>query len=186
MPTKAGTSPCLIKPMVQIERAKLKKLDVSMLKTTLAASAVAFALTQAAFAETAEDLAHEYVSLPQMQQMMEDMFSPGNMAAQFAAGLPPDMQLTNDQLQRIGVILSGSMQSMKPRLESVMIELSAEMFSEDELRALIAFYSSEHGASVMAKMSPFMQQAMARIGPDLEQRNQQDMAKIIKIIREQN
>ena len=36
---------------------------------------------------------------------------------------------------------------------------------EKELRALIDFYSYEHGASVMTKMQPFMQRTMGQLNP---------------------
>jgi hypothetical protein len=120
-----------------------------------------------AFAQDVRTLAEEYVRMPEVQQMMTDMFSPASMAAQIASSLPPGMPLTEEQSDRIGTLLSGAMNGFRPRMESLMIEASTRHFSAAELQALIDFYRSEHGASVMAKMQPYMQDVMGALTPDV-------------------
>ena len=117
-------------------------------------------------------LAQEYANLPGVQGMMDEMSSPQAMAAQFGTQLPPNVQLSPEQQLQIGGILSGVMQELRPRMTELMISGSAETFTANELEALIAFYSSEHGASVMTKMQPFMLGVMAKIGPEMQQAQQ--------------
>jgi hypothetical protein len=131
------------------------------------AAALCLALTPAAMAQDVQSLAEEYVRMPEVQQMMSEMFSPASMAAQFKAGLPAGMTLTDSQSERIGILMSETMTQFRPRMEELMISSSAKHFSADELQALIDFYKSEHGAAVMAKMQPYMQDFMAQIMPDM-------------------
>ncbi len=60
------------------------------------------------------------------------------------------------------------MNDLRPRLEALMISSSADTFSADELQALIDFYSSEHGAAVMTKMTPFMADVMGKLQPEMQ------------------
>lgn len=106
------------------------------------------------------------------------------MAAQFEARLPPGIQLSDDQRERIGVIMSEGMMRVRPRLEQLMVEGMATNFSVDELQALIDFYSSEHGATVMRKMQPFMQQVMGELGPELNAMQKEMIPKVVKIVQE--
>jgi hypothetical protein len=131
------------------------------------ATALCLALSPAAYAQDVQALAEEYVKMPEVQQMMTEMFSPEMMASQFKIGLPPGTELTDSQLERIGKLMSDTMNQFRPRIEELMIVGSAKHFSAEELQALIDFYRSEHGASVMAKMQPFMQEFMAELSPDM-------------------
>jgi len=89
------------------------------------------------------------------------------MAAQFKSGLPPGMELTDSQSERIGILMSETMNGFRPRMEELMISSSAKHFTAEELQALIDFYKSEHGASVMAKMQPYMQDIMGTMMPEM-------------------
>lgn len=131
------------------------------------ATALCLALTPAAVAQDTQALAEEYVRMPEVQQMITDMFSPASMAAQFKTGLPPGMELTDSQSDRIGVLMSETMNGFRPRMEELMISSAAKHFTAVELQALIEFYESEHGANVMAKMQPYMQDVMGAMMPEM-------------------
>lgn len=155
------------------------------MKRILTALALSVALPVAAFAQDeVTNLAQDYVDLPEVQRMMEDMFSPGSMLAQFESGLPAGVALSEDQRDRIGTLLSDAMRTLQPEMENVMVSASAKVFTADELRALIDFYSSEHGASVMAKMQPFMQETMSVMMPRIQSQMESVTPQLIEIIQE--
>jgi hypothetical protein len=117
------------------------------------AFAAALALSSGAcFAQDRAALSAEYTNLPAVQRMMDDMFSAETMAGQIKATLPPNMAVSEDQLARIGTVMAGEMAALRPALQNVMTEVTAEVYSAEELQALIDFNRSEHGASIMAKM----------------------------------
>jgi len=120
-----------------------------------------------AFAQDTAELATQYVNMPEVQNMITEMFSPTAMGNQIEASLPAGMALSADKKQQIGLIMSEAMGDLRPKLEELMISNSSETFSADELQALIDFYSSEHGASVMTKMTPFMTNVMGQLQPEM-------------------
>ncbi|MEM6589564.1 MAG: DUF2059 domain-containing protein [Pseudomonadota bacterium] len=131
-------------------------------------TATAFALiTTTAYGQDTTELAKQYVAMPEVQNMMSEMFSPAAMGEQIAASLPPNIALNDDKKLRIGTLMSKAMNDLRPKMEELMIAGSAEVFSADELQALIDFYSSEHGASVMTKMTPFFTNIMAQLQPEI-------------------
>ena len=117
--------------------------------------------------ETTEELAQKYVGLPEVQSMFSDMFSPQSMAAQVASQFPPGA-IDDSKLAQIGELLSSELNKLRPRMENVMATKAAEVFTSEELQALIDFYQSPHGGSVMAKMQPYFQQYMAELGPEFQ------------------
>ena len=123
----------------------------------------------AAQAQTAAELAKTYVNMPEVQQMMTDMFSPESMAAQVVASMPPGVTLSEAQQAAIGELMSGEMATLRPKLEELMEATTAEIFTSEEIDALITFYSSEHGAAIMGKMGPMMQQVMGALAPDMQE-----------------
>jgi hypothetical protein len=139
---------------------------MTMTRLSLAA-ALCLSLSPPVFAQDVQALAEEYVRMPEVQTMISDMFTPESMAAQFKLGLPPGMTITDDQSQKIGVLMSEVMTGFRPRMEQLMIDGSAKYFTADELQALIDFYRSEHGASVMSKMQPYMQEVMGTMMPEM-------------------
>ncbi|MCV6593659.1 MAG: DUF2059 domain-containing protein [Silicimonas sp.] len=138
----------------------------------------------AAWAETKQELAQAYNDLPAVQQMMEAMFSAEGMAAQFRAGLPPGMQVTDEQALRVGAVMSETMVGLQPKMEALMIEATAEVFSEDEIRAMIDFYSSEHGAQILLKTQPMFQKVMSELTPSIMQAMAAKQGEIAKILSE--
>ncbi|MEM6305294.1 MAG: DUF2059 domain-containing protein [Pseudomonadota bacterium] len=129
------------------------------------------------------ELAQQYVNMPEVQNMITEMFSPATMGAQIAATLPPGVTLTPNQQTRIGEVMSAAMNDLRPRMEELMISGSAETFSAQELQALIAFYSSEHGAAVMTKMTPFMTSVMGQLAPEMQALQQKVTPQIIQIMQ---
>lgn len=148
-----------------------------------AAALLAFTLASPLGAQDITQLAQDYVNMPEIQTMMADMFAPDAVLAQFKASLPASIELNSDQETRIGALLSNAMLEMKPQLEGLMIDGLTEHFSADEIAALIDFYSSEHGASVMTKMQPFMQDVLAQLAPQLNSTMQDVSPRIVEIIQ---
>jgi len=154
------------------------------LKILAASLALAIGISNSAFAADKQALAEQYATMPEVQMMMDDLFSAESMAAQISASLPPNVSLTDDKLHRIGVLMSDAMQELRPKIEQQMIADSAEVFTADELKALIAFYGSEHGAAIMGKMQPLMQKTMAGLTADIQRVTVQITPELVKIMQE--
>lgn len=155
------------------------------LKNALYIGAFALVISTSVRAQDANDLARQYVNLPAVQQMMTDMFTPEILASQFKAGLPESANVSDEKALRIGKLMAEGLVQIRPKLETMMVEGSARVFSAPELLALIDFYSSEHGAMVMAKMQPFMQTIMVELGPEMQAMQQAILPEIIKIMQEE-
>ena len=140
---------------------------IRFLSSTILVILISGMFVQNVSAQTVDELAAKYVNLPQVQKLMNDMFSPEAMALQFGTNLPPTVKLADDKLLKIGTAMSTEMEKLRPRLKDVMIEGSAKTFNKEELDALIEFYNSEHGASVMAKMPSFFRNFMANMAPEI-------------------
>jgi len=133
--------------------------------------------------EATEKLAQEYVNMPEVQRMIDDMFSPEAMGAQMAGQLPPGFEVDDEKRMKIGKLMSDGMQSLRPKMQELMASNAAEVFSEEELQALIDFYGSEHGAAVMAKMQPFFQKTMAELAPDMREMQKSVVPQIMEILK---
>ncbi|MCP4208715.1 MAG: DUF2059 domain-containing protein [Shimia sp.] len=145
------------------------------------AALLSFSLSTAQ-AQTSEELAKTYVNMPEVQQMMTDMFSPQSMAAQVMASMPPGVVLSETQQVAIGELMSSEMNTLRPKLEELMEATTAEIFTAEEIDALITFYSSEHGAAIMSKMGPMMQQVMGALAPDMQTMQTRITPKMIEIM----
>lgn len=141
-------------------------------------------LSGPAFADEAEriEASQRYLALPAVQNMMEEMFGPEALSNQIAASMP-GITLTDSQKTRLGELTGSVLQEVRPDLEDSMITATAKHFTLPEIEALIAFYSSEHGGSVMAKMQPYMQDAMSGVMPQLMQKMQAIGPKIGEILQ---
>lgn len=153
------------------------------MKRSLLAAAFGL-LTAPVFAQDTTGLAAQYVNMPEVQNMLTEMFSPTAMGDQIAASLPAGMALSDEKKQRIGAVMSEAMNDLRPRLEELMISSSSDTFSAEELQALIDFYSSEHGASVMTKMTPFMANVMGQLQPEMQALQLKVGPEIAKIMQE--
>lgn len=128
--------------------------------------------TSLGYSSELEDAARTYVKSPVQQKMIDDMFSSETVINQMKALNP---NISEDELPVIGKIVSEELLSIRASMEEAMIKGSMETFTLDELKALIAFYNSGPGASVMLKMQPFMTSVMNSIGPDMRQMQQNIM-----------
>ncbi len=111
------------------------------------------------------DAATAYANNPVQQELMNDMLSPEGVMAQMGligTGLP------EDKLQALSQIVSEELANIRPAMEAAMINGMASSFTLEEITALNDFYSSPVGASAMSKMTPFMQQTMAELGPEFQ------------------
>lgn len=156
---------------------------MSRLLLTLALAAPV-AITTPAFAQDTAALAQQYADLPEVALMFDDMFSPDVLAQQFRLGVPAEFEISDDQLARIGDVMGEMMASIRPDLTTMMVDGMAKEFTAEELTALIGFYSSPEGASVMRKMQPFFQRVMAEFMPIIQQRQQEYLPALIAILEE--
>jgi hypothetical protein len=96
------------------------------------------------------------------------MFDPDTIIAQIMTAQPALNKLPDDKLRKIADIVSAELDSVRPDLTEAMRDKAAEHFTSDDLEALIAFYGSPAGASVLAKTQPFMQDVMTEIAPVMQ------------------
>ena len=130
------------------------------------------------------DLAEDYANLPEVQAMWDDALSPLYLANQFRLSVPLSVDVSNDQLDRIGALLAREMTALRPMMEAVMVDRLADMFTADELEALVAFYQSEHGASVMQKMPVFTTMYSAELAPMMQAAQREVAPAIARIMAE--
>ncbi|KIT15370.1 DUF2059 domain-containing protein [Jannaschia aquimarina] len=159
-----------------------------MAQTRLRVAILASAIGLAGFAEAQEDdrraLARTYVDMPANQAMMDQMMGADVLAAQFTAGLPPQVELSPGALERIGALMSEAMTSLRPKMQEMMVEGAAETFTAAELRALIEFYSTPEGEGVLLKMPPYFSRTMSELMPEIMQAMSARQTEIIAIIEE--
>lgn len=151
---------------------------------TLVRAAAFTLLTLPAFAQDTTALATEYVELPAVQEILQDMFSAEVLTAQFKINLTPESSLSDDQLTRIGILMAKKLAPLRPRMEEAMIASSAEIFTAAELEAMIAFHATEHGATIMKKMQPLMTSVMTDVAPELRSIQESMAPEFMKIIEE--
>ncbi|MFK7857331.1 MAG: DUF2059 domain-containing protein [Granulosicoccus sp.] len=154
-----------------VRRSCLALVTVGMLITTAQAQ-------DAALLEAAK----EYVKLPGVQKMIDDNFAPEWFAGQMATSFPPAMGVTQDQLDELGKLMADKMSPLRPEMELAMINGAANHFTLDEIKVLSEFYQSPEGASVMAKMQPYMRDTMAVIMPKMMQASQELGPQINRIL----
>lgn len=130
----------------------------------------------------ARSLAEEYVSLPGVQKMLHDMFSPQILGDQFAVSLPPEFPLSEEQVSDIGALMSSKMMPLIPRMSAVMEDNFADNFSANELAAMIEFYESKHGSEILRKTPMATQDAMAQMMPDMMLMQQEMLPEILAIL----
>ncbi|PWJ20529.1 DUF2059 domain-containing protein [Jannaschia seohaensis] len=153
------------------------------MKTHFLAGALCLALTAPAAAQDTETLARTYVALPGVQAMMDNMFSAEALVTQFMSQIPPSVEVSEAKQAQIGELMAEAMNEMRPELERAMVESSSATFDAPELEALIAFYETEAGASVMAKMQPMMADFLARMGPRLTEMQQTLVPEVVSILQ---
>ena len=147
-----------------------------MKKTSLFLALLAFATS--AFAEDINPkltLAREVIAALQADKMIEGMLAQLKQIAGQTAAIPadatPEQRAKAEKLQ--SEVLELSMAAAK-KMIGQMDELYAEVYSEAELRAMKAFFSSDEGRSMLAKQP----QVMKRMMPMMQQMQQELMPQV--------
>jgi uncharacterized protein len=108
-----------------------------------------------------EALVRRYFKAMEFEKLMDSMVSSMTpvMAEQAAKSNPA---LTAEQRQIISDVVRDAMHDvMTPKLIEMNVSVYAEAFSEAELRALVVFYESPEGRSIMQKTPALMPKAAA-------------------------
>ena len=149
-------------------------------------AAVALVLLTASpvWAQSRAELAEQYSALPAVQQMMTEMFSPESSASQFKATLPPGFEITDDQLFRVGAVMSDVLKGLQPRMVELQNAAIAEVFTEEEIRAMIDFHSTDIGAQILVKTQPMFAAVMGELTPEIVQAMGSKQAEISAILSE--
>lgn len=126
------------------------------------------------------EAAQRYIETPAVQDMMNEMFSPDAVKA-MQASLVPAGSSTEAQREAAATIISEELKGVLPELERVMVNATAESFTLVEIEALVAFYGSPEGRSIMKKFQPYMQQSFRQLGPVLQVMQQT----IVRRVREE-
>jgi hypothetical protein len=136
------------------------------------------ALATSALAEDANSkltLAREVIAALQADKMIEGMLAQLKQIAGQTAAIPadatPEQRAKAEKLQ--SEVLELSMAAAK-KMIGQMDELYAEVYSEAELRAMKAFFSSDEGRSMLAKQP----QVMKRMMPMMQQMQQELMPQV--------
>lgn len=143
-----------------------------MTRHLIAALILALPALSASAQDSQEDLraaAESYIESPAQQQVIDRLLSADNIVAQARASRP---DLPDAVLEQLGTIASEELGAIRGDLENAMIEAAMETFTLAEIQALDAFYRTEEGSSVLLKTQDFMQSAMVRVGPRLQQAQQ--------------
>ncbi len=139
-----------------------------MTRTTALAAALALlaapAAAQEQAADRALDAARGYVQSVAMQTALDELLSTDTFIAQLDAS---GLRLDPDQTETLAGIVEEEFAVIRPDLEEAMTAAAADAFTLEELEALAAFYRSDEGVSIAAKMTPFMQSFYDQIGPTL-------------------
>ncbi len=142
------------------------------------------ALSQAAFAQDNAAklaLAREAISAMQADKMFDGLAAQmKQMASQYSrltADATPEQRQKAEELQ--GKVMDLSMSEAKA-LVSKMDAIYASVYSEAELKAMVAFFKSAEGQSMMAKQP----QIMAQMMPLVQEMQQNLMPKLQKLIEE--
>lgn len=102
--------------------------------------------------------------MPAVQNMMDEMFAGDILAAQFEANLG-GIQLREGQKDSLATLMEGMMQKLRPTINDVMTQSTAEVFNADEIRFVIDVYSTPMGAAVMGKTSQMLTSVQTELGP---------------------
>ena len=121
-----------------------------------------------------------------MQQQVGKMMDSDGQFKQYAKDIEPLVAEYENQL--VDVIRKGlNWKEMKPRMAA----LYGEVFSEEELASIVAFYKTEAGQSFLKKMPALMtrsmqlgQEQMQNVLPELSRLNREFQEKCLKMAAE--
>lgn len=111
-----------------------------------------------------EDAARAYVASPGQQALIDSLLSPEAILAQINAASPDLPPKLTDLVSRIA---SDELESLRPKLEAAMVDSAVRTFTLDEIRALDVFYNTPEGRSILLKMQPFLEDALAQVAPEI-------------------
>ena len=141
------------------------------MKLKFAATIVAIALLLSTGLSQAADkmeLVRQYFDLFNFEENIKAAFSSIAMRDMISAmeEAAPDEDISEEKMMAEFKILQDAFTQSDylKQIKAETIKIAAEVFSEDELKALISFYTSKEGRSIIAKMPVYMQQTQAQIG----------------------
>lgn len=138
-----------------------------MTRTLLAAAFALSMLTCTARAQDdLRDAAERYIRLPAIQQALDFVLGPTFLQSILATA---GDRLDAGKRDQVIAIATEEMARARPRMENAMAEAAAGVFTLPELEAMIAFYSSEVGASTLVKTQAFSQAYMAAFATGLRE-----------------
>jgi hypothetical protein len=140
------------------------------MKPHLALAALVLAAAPAFAQDTMRDAARTYVESIAMQSALDQLLSTDAYIAQVRAS---GVQLDAEGNRTLTGIVDEEFSDVRPELEEALTAAAADTFTMEELDALNAFYQSEAGQSVAAKMAPFMQGFYESIAPTLRETQEQ-------------
>jgi hypothetical protein len=126
-------------------------------------------------------LARQAIAAMQADKMFDNMAGQMKQMAMQMAGVPPgatpEQRKQTEELQ--GRIMELSMNAAKGMIAK-MDQIYADVYSEAELHAMIAFFNSPEGQSMMAKQP----QVMAQLMPLMQGMQRELMPKIQQLVEE--
>ena len=132
--------------------------------------AAAFALLMLTCIARAQDDLHDaaerYIRLPAVQQVLDFVLGPTFLQSILSTA---GDRLDAGKRDQVIAIATEEMARTRPRMENAMVEAAAGVYTLAELEAMIAFYSSEVGASTMVKTQAFSQAYMAAFANGLRE-----------------
>jgi hypothetical protein len=153
-----------------------------MKKTASLTLAVLLLSAVAAFAGSREDLARQMLRLTDMQKLMDqvvDQVQQIQLAQLESLDIPADKreQTTAFQNRLMKKVFDAmSWQVMEPEY----VKLFADVYSEEELKAIVAFFKSPAGQSMLNKQPELLQKSMSLS----QQRMQAVMPELQRMIRD--
>lgn len=121
-----------------------------------------------AHAATKMELARQYFDLLNIEENIKAVFSAVAMKDMIQAmkEAAPEKEISEEKMMaRFKKMQDAFTQSdYLKQIKEETIKITAEVFSADELKALIAFYTGKEGQSIIKKMPLYAQQTQAKIG----------------------
>jgi hypothetical protein len=96
------------------------------------------------------------------RSIIEQMTSPEGILAVTPEGMVPA-----SMRRRLAEIVAEEMDRLRPEMMDALAVAAARNFTPEEVAALLAFYDSPVGRSVLAKTQPFLMDVNRRMGPAL-------------------
>ncbi|MEO1040945.1 MAG: DUF2059 domain-containing protein [Pseudomonadota bacterium] len=110
--------------------------------------------------------AESYVKGPAMKEIFDQMLDEQGIVNQMSTLMPTSA--SSDQRQRALAIALEEFKKIRPEMETIMIEASAQTFTLKELKAANAFYATPEGQGMVSKTNTFNQTMMQAYMPLME------------------